>query len=272
MQLVEDGKVKLDGKIGDHLPNFPKPQGEKVSIRNLLLSASGLPSLDTPLFYKNDLDPRLTDFDYVIKTFISGDLIFEPGSKFNYNNADFIVLGAIIEKVSDKTYEQVLNENILKPLGMKNTGLMKRGEVVENLASGYIYSNGTYKKEPSYSIANYGSAGAMYSTLDDMLLWNKGILENKLLSKANTELMFMASPKLGFVALGSWVYNLKLSNGKSYKLIERQGGIGGFSSLNIISNYEKLSVIFLGNGGTDTLFRTYAKQGLSYKMLEVVLE
>jgi CubicO group peptidase (beta-lactamase class C family) len=272
MQLVEEGKINLDAKISDYLPNFPKVTGEKVTVRNLLLSASGLPALESPVFYKNDEDSRLTDFDYVIETFIRGDLIFESGSKFNYNNADFIVLGAIIENVTGKTYKQVLTEKILKPLGMKNTGLITKGEVIENLASGYIYKDGKYFQEPFSSIKNYSSAGAMYSTLDDMFLWDKALNENKLLSKEKTEIMFTASRQLGFVALGSWVYDIKIAENKSWKLVERQGGIGGFSSLNIISPDEKLSVIFLGNIETGTLFRTYANQGLSFKVLKVLAE
>jgi CubicO group peptidase (beta-lactamase class C family) len=271
IQLVEEGKVDLDKTISDYLSVFPRIKGEKVSVRNLLLSASGLPSLDTPFFYKGE-DERLTDVDFLIKMYLGNDLQFEPGSKFNYNNGDFIVLGAIIEKVSGKSFEQVLNEKILKPLGMKNTGLIKNGEVIENLASGYIYKDGKYFNEPFYNIENYGSAGAMYSTLDDMFLWDKALLENKLLSKENTEIMFTASPQLGFVALGSWVYDIKLADGKSYKLVERQGGIGGFSSLNIISPDEKLSIIFLGNIETGTLFRTYANQGLSFEVLKVLAE
>lgn len=271
MQLVEEGKVKLDSKIGVYLADFPKQFGEKITVKDLLMSSSGLPDFDVPSFYATQ-DEKLTKFGYISENFLKGELQFEPGSKFNYNNGDFLTSGAIIEKVTGKTFEQVLHEKILKPLGMKNTGMIENGKIIEGLASGYIYKDGKFYKEPFYSIENYGSAGAMYSTLDDMLLWDKALIENKLLSKKNTEIMFKASPRLGFVALGSWVYNIKLSNGKSYKLVERQGGIGGFSSLNIISEEEKLSVIFLGNVGTQTLFRTYAKQGLSYQILETVLE
>lgn len=271
LQLFEEGKIDPDKTISDYLPVFPRLKGEKVSIRNLLLSASGLPSLDTPFFYKGE-DERLTDVNFLIKLYLGNNLQFEPGTKFNYNNGDFIILGAIIEKVSGKTYEQVLNEKILRPLGMKNTGLIKNGEVIENLASGYIYKDGKYFNEPFYNIENYGSAGSMYSTLGDMFLWDKALINYQLLSKEYTEIMFTASPRLGFVALGSWVYDIKLADGKSYKLIERQGGIGGFSSLNIISPDEKLSLIFLGNIETGTLFRTYANQGLSFDVLKVLAE
>ena len=157
----------------------------------------------------------MTDAEFVIKTYLQGDLGFEPGEKFNYNNADFIVLGKIIEKVSGKSYEMVLHENILKPLGMKNTGLLKNENVIENLANGYIFKDGKYLNESFVQIQNFGAAGAMYSTAQDLLLWDnallgKALLNFKLLSKKYTDEMFTPSEKLGFVGLGSWVYNLNL--------------------------------------------------------------
>lgn len=271
MQLVEEGRVNLEAPVSDYLPAFRKDTGEKIKIRDLLMSASGLPALEDERLYR-DTAAEFTDLGFIIKNYLSGDLIFEPGTKFNYNNGDFIVLGAIIERVTGKTFERVLQEKILRPLGMKNTGLVKSEEIIENLAGGYIFRDGKYYNEPFFSIENFGPAGAMYSTLDDMFRWDKALIGNELLSKKNTEIMFTASPRLGFVALGSWVYELKLSDGKSYKLIERQGGIGGFSSLNLIAPDEKLSLVFLGNTETDALFRTYAKQGLSFEVLRVLAE
>jgi CubicO group peptidase (beta-lactamase class C family) len=271
MQLVEEGKVKLDSTISVYLPDFPKQFSEKITIKDLLMSSSGLPDFDVPGFYATQ-DEKLTKFEYLTENFLKGELQFEPGSKFNYNNGDFLTAGAIIEKVTGKTFELVLQEKILTPLKIKDTGMIENGKIIEGLASGYLYKEGKFYKEPFYSIENYGAAGAMYSTLDDMFLWDKALNENKLLSKENTEIMFTASPKLGFVALGSWVYDIKLAENKSWKLVERQGGIGGFSSLNIISPDEKLSVIFLGNVGTGTLFMTYAKQGLSFEVLKVLAE
>ncbi|MEZ5429439.1 MAG: serine hydrolase domain-containing protein [Pyrinomonadaceae bacterium] len=271
MRLVEEGKISLDGRISDYLPDFPKATGEKVTVKNLLMNASGLPLLEDIAFYRT-ADPRFADPGYVIKNYLSGGLISEPGARFNYNNGDFIILGAIIERVSGKSFRQVLEEKILKPLGMKNTGLVESQAVIENLADGYVFRDDKFYREPFFSIENYGAAGAMYSTLDDMFLWNKALIGNKLLSKESTAKMFTPAPELGFVGLGSWVYDLKLKDGKTYKIIERQGGIGGFSSLNLFAPEAELSVIFLGNVGTETLFRTYAGQGLSYQVISAAVE
>jgi CubicO group peptidase (beta-lactamase class C family) len=275
MQLVEQGKVDLDKTIADYLPDFRKETASKVKIRDLLYSASGLPDLPDE-FYVNE-DAKMTDADFVIKTYLQGDLQFQPGEKFNYNNADFIVLGKIIEKVSGKSFETVLKEKILKPLGMNNTGLLKNEDVIKNLASGYTFKDGKYFNESFIQIQNFGAAGAMYSDAHDLLLWDnallgKALLNYKILSKKYLDEMFTPSPKLGFVGLGSWVYNLDFADGKKRRLIERQGGINGFSLVNIISPDENLSAIFMGNVETQTLFSTYAKQGLSYRVLNAIFE
>lgn len=270
MQLVEAGKINLDAPLSTYLPEFRKDTADKVTVRSLLLSASGLPTLPDE-FYVSE-DEKQTDAKAVIKQYLQGDLSFEPGSRFNYNNGDFIVLGAIIEKVAGKPYETVLREKILQPLGMKNTGLLRNDAVIDNLASGYSYKNGKFLNESFVQIQNFGAAGAMYSAAEDLLLWNKALLTNKLLSKKLTDEMFTPSAKLGFVGLGSWTYKIKLGNGMERKAVERQGYINGFCALNIIVPEDNLSLIFLSNTETQTLFRTYAAQGLSYEILKISTE
>lgn len=269
MQLVETGKINLDAPVSDYLPEFRKETANKVSVRNLLLSASGLPVLPDE-FYVNE-DAKLLDANFVIGKYLQGDLLFNAGEKFNYNNGDFIILGAIIEKVSGKSYEQNLREKILTPLGMKNTGLLKNEAVVVNLADGYSFKNSNYIKESFVQIQNFGAAGAMYSTAEDLLLWDKALMRNKLLSKKFTDEMFTPSKQLGFVALGSWSYKLKL-NGAEKTIVERQGYINGFCALNLIIPEDDFALVFLSNAETQTLFQTYASQGLSFAVLKTLFE
>jgi CubicO group peptidase (beta-lactamase class C family) len=265
MQLVEAGKIDLDKYVINYLPEFRKETGSKIKVRDLLLSASGLPSLPDE-FYVSE-DATMTDAKFVVGKYLQGDLAFVPGERFNYNNGDFIILGAIIAKVYERSYEAVLKEKILEPLGMKNTGLLKNADVVTNLASGYSYKNGGYFNEGFVQIENFGAAGAMYSTAEDMLAWDRALIDNKLLSKKLTDEMFMPSPKLGFVGLGSWSYQLKFANGKTSRIVERQGYINGFCALNILIPDENIAAIFLSNTETQTLFQTYAAKGLSYDVL-----
>lgn len=233
------------------------------------MSASGLPVLPDE-FYVSE-DAKMTDASFVIAKYLQGDLIFESGTKFNYNNGDFIVLGAIIERVSGKNYETNLKEKILQPLGMKNSGLLKDENVVENLANGYSFRDGKFFNEGFVQIQNFGAAGAMYASAEDLLLWDKALMSHKLLSKKTTDEMFTPSPQLGFVALGSWSYKLKLG-GAEKTIVERQGYINGFCALNLIVPEDKLAVIFLSNTETQTLFQTYASRGLSYEVLKLIID
>ena len=106
LQLVEQGKVKLDGKVSDYLPAYRKDIGEKVTIHQLLNHTSGIPSYTSLPGFFNDVSRNPFTVDDFIKKYASNNLEFEPGSKFSYNNSGYFLLGAIIEKVTGQTYEQ----------------------------------------------------------------------------------------------------------------------------------------------------------------------
>src|ERR1041384_3585652 len=149
LQLVEQGKIKLDGKISDYLPDYRKDIGEKVTVHHLLTHTSGIPSYTgQPGFFENvSRNPyKVSDF---VKKYASGNLEFEPGSKFSYNNSGYFLLGAIIEQVTGKPYEQVLKEKIFDPVGMKNTGYDHHDTIIPKRATGYSktpdgYTNAAY--------------------------------------------------------------------------------------------------------------------------------
>src|SRR4028119_1902180 len=137
MQLVEQGKLKLDGKLSEYLPDYRKDVGDKVTIHHLLTHTSGIPSYTSlPNFMAEVSRNPFTPVEFV-KNYASGDLEFEPGAKFRYNNSGYFLLGAIIEKVHGKPYEQVLKENVFEPLGMNNSGYDHHDAVLPKRASGY---------------------------------------------------------------------------------------------------------------------------------------
>ncbi len=107
MQLVEEGKIKLDGKMTDYLPDYRKDTGAKVTVHQLLNHTSGIPSYTSlPGFGDVSRDPyTVKDF---VKKLASGDLEFELGTKYSYNNSGYFLLGAIIEQVTGKPYAKVL--------------------------------------------------------------------------------------------------------------------------------------------------------------------
>src|SRR6185503_7383232 len=148
LQLVEQGKIKLDGKLSDYLPDYRKDIGDKVTIHHLLTHTSGIPSYTgLPGFFDNvSRNPyKVTDF---VKKYASGDLEFEPGSTFRYNNSGYFLLGAIIEKVTGKSYEQALKENVLDPIGMNNTGYDHHDTILLKRAAGYVKTADGYDNAP----------------------------------------------------------------------------------------------------------------------------
>src|SRR6266536_2917387 len=129
LQLVEQGKIKLDGKLTDYLPEYRKDTGDKVTVRNLLSHTSGIPSYTSlPGFIQNQTRDPYTVSAFV-KKYTSGDLEFEPGSKFSYDNSGYFLLGAIIERVTGKPYEEALKQRIFDPLGMKDSGYDRSSRV-----------------------------------------------------------------------------------------------------------------------------------------------
>ena len=188
LQLVEQGKIKLDGKIADYLPDYRKDIGEKVTVHHLLTHTSGIPSYTgQPGFFENvSRNPyKVADF---VKKYTSGDLEFEPGSKFSYNNSGYFLLGAIIERVTGKSYEQVLKENIFDPLGMKNTGYDHHDHAHSETRSGYAKTPDGYTNAAYLDMSIPYAAGSMYSTVEDLYLWDQALYTDKLLTAQSKEL------------------------------------------------------------------------------------
>jgi len=145
LQLVEQQKIKLDGKISDYLPDYRKDTGDKVTIHHLLTHTSGIPSYTgQPGFFEN-VSRNPYKVDEFVKKYASGNLEFEPGTKFSYNNSGYFLLGAIIEKVTGKPYEQVLKENIFDPVGMKDTGYDHYDTLLQKRAAGYTKTADGYR-------------------------------------------------------------------------------------------------------------------------------
>ena len=246
LQLVDEGKIKLDGKITDYLPDYRKDTGEKVTIHQLLNHTSGIPSYtDRPDFMAQvSRNPYgIADF---VKKFASGDLQFEPGSKFSYNNSGYSLLGAIIEKVTGKSYETVLAERIFKPLGMTNSGYDNYAPLIKHRASGYQKTPDGFVNAAYLDMSIPYAAGSIYSTAADLFKWDQALFEGNILSAESKKLMFTPG-------LGNYGYGIRITEeplGKSdqkIRIIGHGGGINGFNSLLMRAIDKKQTVIILDN-------------------------
>ena len=128
MQLVEEGKIKIDEKMTTYFKNYRKDTGDKVTIHHLLTHTSGIPSYTGYPGFWSDSSRNPYTTDQLINKFCSGDLEFEPGSKFLYNNSGYVLLAKIIEEVTGKSYEENMQERIFDKIGMNRLIFRKTGE------------------------------------------------------------------------------------------------------------------------------------------------
>ena len=252
MQLVEEGKIQLDGKISNYLPGYRIDTGNKVTIHHLLTHTSGIPSYTSlPNFFK-DVSRNPYTVDEFVKQFCSDSLAFEPGSKFSYNNSGYFLLGAIIEKVTGKTYETVLQKRIFDLLHMKNTGYDHHETIIANRATGYEKTPNGYINSAYLDMSLPFSAGSMYSTVEDLYLWNQALYTEDMLSDKYKNIMF--KPFLNNYAYGWGVGKTLLAESEdSLQVISHGGGINGFNTLITRLVDDKYLIVLLNNTGRAAL-------------------
>jgi CubicO group peptidase (beta-lactamase class C family) len=234
MQLLNEGKIALDGKPSDYLPYYRKDTGEKVTVHNLLVHNSGIPSYTSKPNFFQDISRDPYGVEEFVKKYCSDDLEFEPGEKFSYNNSGYFLLGAIIEEITGKTYEEVLKERIFDPLGMKNTGYDHHDTILPHRAAGYNLTLDGFENAPYLDMSLPYAAGSLYSTVEDLYLWDQALYTEKLLPEKLKEVMFQPHVKAfgGHYAYGWSISEKKVSKSDEKKLhISHGGGINGFNTL-----------------------------------------
>jgi CubicO group peptidase (beta-lactamase class C family) len=223
-----------------------------VTIHHLLTHTSGIPSYtDQPGFFEN-VSRNPYKVDEFVKKYASGDLQFEPGSKYTYNNSGYFLLGAIIERITGKPYEQVLKENIFDPLGMKNTGYDHHNTILLKRASGYSKTPDSYTNAAYLDMSIPYSAGSLYSTVEDLYLWDQALYTDKVLSAQSKALMY--KPFLDDYAYGWVVTNASFKqNDQPVQVITHDGGINGFTTTIVRFPKEKNLIVMLDNTGSGYL-------------------
>jgi CubicO group peptidase (beta-lactamase class C family) len=246
LQLVEQGKIKLDAKVTDYLPDYRKDTGAKVTIHNLLSHTSGIPNYTAlPGFFQNVSRNPFTVEDF-IKKYASGDLEFEPGTKFVYSNTNYFLLGAIVEKLTGKKYEEVLKERIFDPAGMKHTGYDHWSTILDKRATGYTRTPAGYENAPYLDMSIPYAAGSLYSTVEDLYLWDQALYGDRILSAASKDLMFKAN--LNNYGYGFFMRKIPLGPNKfQVSVIEHNGGINGFATTIVRMVDNRRLVVLLDN-------------------------
>jgi CubicO group peptidase (beta-lactamase class C family) len=213
LQLVREGRLDLESSITRYLADYPAASGERVTLRHLLNHTSGIPSYtDRPGFMTSAAKERYSTKEFVA-LFCSEPLEFEPGSRFQYNNSGYFLLGAIIEAVTGKTYGAALQERIFGPLEMTNSGLDDQYQVLPGRATGYSEVLGGRRVALWIDMTSPGAAGAMYSTVEDLWKWDQALLAETLLDGDLARLM--VTPGHGNYAMGWEIETLPPESGGS---------------------------------------------------------
>jgi len=196
LQLEQNGKLSLDDPLIKFLPDYPnKELAQKVTVRHLLTHTGGTGDFFGPEFAAHRLELRTAE-DYV-KLFGSRPLRFEPGSKWEYSNYGFLLLGMVVEKASGQPYYDYVRDHIYKPAGMVSTGSEPEDTLVANLSTGYTALRATDGgTRPNTDTLPYRgtSAGGGYSTVEDLLAFADALEQNKLLDARHVELLTTGKP------------------------------------------------------------------------------
>ena len=259
LQLYENGRIDVNKTISSYLPDYHGPAGNVVTIKELLNMTSGMRNMDDGITLEKVLKDGMPQYqtpntsDEMFARFCNDTMVAKPGTAFDYNNADYIILGKIIEKVAGKSYEDNLAEKILQPLQMYHSGLLSQEKVIDKLADTYFYRDDlkTLSNDLPVYWSNWYASGAMYSTADDILKFAKALFGGKLLKQETLNQMFTSS--LGEYGYGVWVYKDYEFNHKMYTIVKRPGSIMGAQTMLFHILEEGSTIIVLCNTGTVSL-------------------
>jgi D-alanyl-D-alanine carboxypeptidase len=241
--LVEEGKINLDEKISKYLPNTPEAW-KNVSVRHLLTHTSGIKSYSSLSGF--ELKRRLSRDDF-IKELSPQPLDFETGSRYQYSNSGYNLLGYIIETVSGKNYWDYMRERIFKPLGMNQTADRDPKYVIRNRATGYEWRGGKLVGR-DYDLTDIFAAGAIVSTVSDLVKWEAALRGDNFLKK-ETKTQMWTPVLLNDGKTYPYGLGWRLSEIRGHRLIAHSGQTAGFGAS--VSRFadDDLTVIVLTNLG-----------------------
>lgn len=265
-QLMEQKKISLSDTVGKFLPAYSNAQVRKLTIHHLLSHSSGMGDFHGPKYVA--VKGSLRQVKDWIPLFEHDSLSFEPGLQWQYSNAGYILLGAIIEKISGRNYFDYIRDNIFHPLGMNNTAYDEADQDMPNTATGYTnyidygedyqeFHLGDKRNTSLYIPARGNPQGGAYSTLADLFKFSRALETNKLISQKTFQVMTSNKVFARKYDAGDtyWGYGFELESSNGYRVIGHGGGdlgisaavrtypdAGGYTVI-ILSNYDRGGII-----------------------------
>jgi D-alanyl-D-alanine carboxypeptidase len=254
MQLVESGQLSLDDPITRYLPDYPT-QGHEVNIRHLLTHTSGIKSYtslgDVFWLKAGRLDLSHTE---MLNLFQDEPFDFAPGEEFRYNNSGYYLLGMIIERVSGESYDDYLDAHIFGPLGLSRSTYCHEARIIRGRAEGYEQGGSGLLNDASISMNTPGAAGALCSTVPDLLSWSAALRSGRVVSETSYQAM-TTSGQLNDGSATGYGFALGLASMGEHHMVAHTGGINGFST--VMAHYpgSDLDIVVLSNTSSMTPVR-----------------
>ncbi|MFI5204109.1 MAG: serine hydrolase [Flavobacteriales bacterium] len=286
VQLASENKLKLDVPISTYLPDYPKKTADIVTIHHLLTHTSGIPNYTDFPSIREVMQKKYSPAE-LVKLFADSTLEFTPGEKYHYSNSGYILLGYIIEKITGKSYEEVLQNKIFTPLKMINSGYDNNAEL-RNKAFGYNKTGNTLAPANYIDMSVPFAAGGIYSTVEDLFLWDQALYTEKLLPKKYMDLLFTKHVSEGgpsFYGYGWQLGNMPIgSTNENIAIIYHSGFINGFNTNIARIPSDKSSIILLNNTAGAPLDEMtvaiaailygkpydFPKKSIAYSLLDVI--
>jgi CubicO group peptidase (beta-lactamase class C family) len=235
-RLAEQGKLGFDDTVGKHLPDYPnKDVARRVTIHQLLTHTSGLGDFFNDRWRARRASLRTVD-DY-LDLFADEPLAFEPGSKWAYSNAGYVVLGAIIERVTGQDYYEHIAAHVFRPAGMTRSGFFEPDGATEGMATGYTHEGPDGKPQPGPRQSNAdhlpgrgNPAGGAWSTAEDLLRFAGALRSNALLDRRSVALATSPRAETGPGPESRYGYGFEIHTVNGHRAFGHFGGFPGVST------------------------------------------
>lgn len=244
LKLAEQGKLSLDDDVTAFLPGYPTG-GKAVTLKRLLTHTSGLVSYtDLPEWLP--LRRKDMSLEELVDLFKDKPAEFSPGERWQYCNSGYVLLGAVIEKVSGMTYAEFVRKEIFEPLEMRHSDYDSPTRIIPRRIGGYQKGNEGYENAPYLSPTQPYAAGALLSSVDDMTVWIESLLAGRLIKRETLEKAFTPGILNNGRTTG-YGYGWFISTYHGRRIIEHGGGINGFITAMLFAPEDGVSVILLTN-------------------------
>lgn len=250
MQLLAAGKLRLDDRLGQYVPQYRA--GRDITLRQLLWQISGVPNYTDGADILKVATTEQPTLKNILARVENRRLLFTPGTRWAYSNTNYILLGHVLEVVSHESYQQYIRNHIFSVAGMPHSGFISDEPNMHDIARGYMPSGGSTVTSPRAFGGWGGAAGAVVSTASDMLEWDYALLSGKVVARRYVSLMrttgHLASGKPTGYGMGWYIDKLPHGNIS----IWHNGGTFGFSADNeTYPNQDEVIIVLDNNIGAD---------------------